>query len=69
MSLRLRTAALAWLLAGPLGPALLPATVSHGFRVPDGFEVSVFAGDDLAHDIFCMTTDQAGRIVVASKGG
>ena len=39
------------------------AAVSHGFRVPDGFEVSLYAGDDLAHDIFSMTTDAKGRIV------
>jgi len=44
-----------------------PAAVSHGFRVPDGFEVSLYAGDDLAHDIFSMTTDAKGRIVVAGK--
>ena len=44
-----------------------PAAVSHGFRVPDGFEVSLYAGDDLAHDIFSMTTDAQGRIVVAGK--
>jgi putative membrane-bound dehydrogenase-like protein len=43
------------------------AAVSHGFRVPDGFEVSLYAGDDLAHDIFSMTTDAEGRIVVAGK--
>ena len=44
-----------------------PAAVSQGFRVPDGFEVSLYAGDDLAHDIFSMTTDSKGRIVVAGK--
>lgn len=43
------------------------AAVSHGFRVPEGFEVSLYAGDDLAHDIFSMTTDTKGRIVVAGK--
>lgn len=43
------------------------AAVSHGFRVPDGFEVSLYAGDDLAHDIFSMTTDAKGRIAVAGK--
>jgi putative membrane-bound dehydrogenase-like protein len=43
------------------------AAVSHGFRVPDGFEVSLYAGDDLAHDIYSMTTDAKGRIVVAGK--
>ncbi|MEQ2007540.1 MAG: PVC-type heme-binding CxxCH protein [Limisphaerales bacterium] len=44
-----------------------PAAVSHGFRVPDGFEVSLYAGDDFAHDIFSMTTDAKGRIAVAGK--
>jgi putative membrane-bound dehydrogenase-like protein len=44
-----------------------PAAVSHGFRVPNGFEVSLYAGDDLAHDIFSMNTDARGRIVVAGK--
>ena len=43
------------------------AAVSHGFRVPEGFEVSLYAGDDLAHDIFSMTTDARGRIAVAGK--
>lgn len=36
-----------------------------GLRVPPGFEVTRFADDDLAHDIFAMTTDALGRIVVA----
>jgi putative membrane-bound dehydrogenase-like protein len=49
-------------------PGALMAAVSQGFNVPDGFEVSLFAGDDLAHDIYCMTTDHAGRIMVASRG-
>jgi putative membrane-bound dehydrogenase-like protein len=43
------------------------AAISHGFRVPDGFEVSLYAGNDLAHDIFSMTTDAKGRIAVAGK--
>ena len=44
------------------------AAVSNGFIVPDGFEVSLYAGDDLAHDIFSMTTDPQGRLVVAGRG-
>ena len=28
-----------------------------GVRVPDGFEVTEYAGDDLAHDIYSMTID------------
>jgi len=39
-----------------------------GLRVPPGFEVSEFAGDDLAHDIFTMTLDPRGRVVVAGRG-
>ncbi len=63
LNLRLFLAAFALLLALPS-----PAAVSHGFRVPDGFEVSLYAGDDLAHDIYAMTLDHRGRVVVASKG-
>ncbi len=44
------------------------AAVSQGFRVPDGFEVSLYAGDELAHDIFSMTIDSKGRVVVAGAG-
>src|SRR3569623_1122897 len=36
-----------------------------GLRVPDGFEVTLYAGDELAHNIFSMTCDSHGRIVVA----
>ncbi len=61
-ALCLSFASLAFLLSLPC-----PAAVSHGFRVPEGFEVSLYAGDDLAHDIFSMTTDAKGRIVVAGK--
>lgn len=53
-------------------PLLLPAVglgaISNGFKVPDGFEVSVFATDEMAHDIFSLTTDSQGRIVVAGRG-
>jgi putative membrane-bound dehydrogenase-like protein len=38
-----------------------------GFDVP-GFEVSLYADDSLATDIFCLTIDAKGRVVVASKG-
>ncbi|MCI0358609.1 MAG: hypothetical protein L0211_09005 [Planctomycetaceae bacterium] len=38
-----------------------------GIRAPEGFEVSLFAGDDLAHDIFSMTLDSQGRVVVAGR--
>lgn len=39
-----------------------------GVQVPDGFEVTEFAGDELAHDIYSMTIDSQGRVVVAGAG-
>ena len=39
-----------------------------GVRVPEGFEVTEFAGDELARDIYSMTIDSKGRIVVAGAG-
>lgn len=39
-----------------------------GVKVPDGFEVIEFAGDELAHDIYSMTIDSQGRVVVAGAG-
>ena len=43
-------------------------TVQHGLRVPDGFEVTEFADNKLANDIYCMTIDPAGRVVVSGQG-
>src|SRR5438874_3259698 len=42
--------------------------VQHGLRVPDGFEVTEYAGSDLANDIFCMTIDPRGRVLVSGRG-
>ena len=42
--------------------------VQLGLRVPDGFEVSEYAGSELANDIFCMTIDGRGRVVVSGRG-
>ena len=39
-----------------------------GVQVPEGFEVTEYAGDDLAHNIYSMTIDSKGRVVVASSG-
>ncbi len=39
-----------------------------GLTVPEGFTVTRFAGDDLAHDIFSMTIDSLGRVVVSGPG-
>lgn len=37
-------------------------------QVPEGFEVTQYADDTLAHDIYSMTVDSKGRIVVSGKG-
>ncbi len=39
-----------------------------GFRVAEGFEVAEFAGPEIANDIYRMTVDPRGRIVVAGRG-
>src|SRR5271166_2364984 len=39
-----------------------------GLRVPPGFEVTEFAGSDLANDIYCLTLDPRGRVVVSGRG-
>lgn len=36
-------------------------------KAPDGFDVQLFADDDLAHDVHCMTIDSRGRITVAGN--
>jgi putative heme-binding domain-containing protein len=42
--------------------------VQHGLRVPDGFEVTEYAGSALANDIYCMTIDPQGRVTVSGRG-
>jgi putative heme-binding domain-containing protein len=42
--------------------------VQNGLRVPDGFEVTEYAGSELANDIFCMTIDPHGRVIVSGRG-
>jgi putative membrane-bound dehydrogenase-like protein len=39
-----------------------------GVNVPAGFEVTEFAGDDLAHHIYALTVDSKGRVVVSGAG-
>lgn len=39
-----------------------------GVRVPEGFEVTLYADDDLAHDIYSLTVDPRGRVVVSGPG-
>src|SRR5688572_21034121 len=47
---------------------LMTAAPTAGFLVPAGFEVTRFAGDDLAHNIHAMTLDARGDVVVAGPG-
>ncbi|MEX0715203.1 MAG: PVC-type heme-binding CxxCH protein, partial [Planctomycetaceae bacterium] len=37
-------------------------------NVPEGFEVTLYADDDLAHDVHAMTVDSLGRVVVSGPG-
>jgi len=39
-----------------------------GLTVPEGFTVTRYADDSLAHDIFSMTIDSLGRVVVSGPG-
>jgi putative membrane-bound dehydrogenase-like protein len=47
-------------------PAL--AQPAAGIKVPPGFTVAEYAGSNLANDIYTMTVDPRGRIVVAGRG-
>src|SRR5262245_15684362 len=42
-------------------------TTQAGLRVPAGFEVTEYAGSELANDIYCMTLDPKGRVVVSGR--
>ena len=44
---------------------LSSAADNSAIKAPDGFVVTLFADDDLAHDIHCMTIDSKGRVTVA----
>src|SRR5260370_4813991 len=39
-----------------------------GLRVPPGFRVTLYADETLAKDIYAMTLDAKGRVVVTSRG-
>src|SRR5438132_4086927 len=56
--------AIAALMVSPLSAD----NVQHGLRVPPGFEVTEFADSKLANDIFSMTLDPRGRVVVSGRG-
>src|SRR5690606_32280738 len=41
---------------------------SAGVYVPEGFQATLYADDDLVHDIFSMTVDSRGRLAVSGPG-
>lgn len=47
---------------------LFAASVQHGLRVPDGFEVTLYADHTLANDIHCMTVGPDGQVIVSGRG-
>ncbi len=52
-----------------LPAAARPQTPANlGLRFPAGFEVTEFADGKLANDIFCMTLDPRGRVIVSGRG-
>src|SRR5437870_7950564 len=56
--------AIAALMVSPLSAD----NIQHGLRVPPGFEITEFADSKLANDIFSMTLDPHGRVVVSGRG-
>src|SRR5216683_3116682 len=50
------------LLAAPIGAD------DYGLRVAPGFKVTLYADESLANDIYAMTLDKQGRVVVTSRG-
>lgn len=44
-----------------------PSSFAQDFKLPPGFEISEYAGDALASDIFSMTIDPKGRLIVSGK--
>jgi putative membrane-bound dehydrogenase-like protein len=58
---------LGWLATSATGQEPAPPA-SAMVRVPDGFEVVEYAGDDLAHDIYALTLDSQGRVAVSGAG-
>jgi putative heme-binding domain-containing protein len=45
-----------------------PAANNLGFKTPPGFEVTLFADDTAAHDIFSLAIDARGRVAVSGPG-
>src|SRR5262245_23960060 len=73
-SSRRRVAMLIIVLVFPLSEGLglcaadLVNVPSFGLRITRGFRVSLFADADLANDIYAMTLDDRGNVIVTSQG-
>jgi putative membrane-bound dehydrogenase-like protein len=59
---------LALLCALQQDPGKLQTVEEFGLRVAPGFKVTLFADSALANDIYAMTLDSKGRVVVTSQG-
>src|SRR5258706_4295723 len=58
-----------WLLCAlPVLPAELVPVEPLGLRVARGFRVTLYADASLANDIYAMTLDSRGDVVVSSRG-
>jgi len=55
------------LLALLFASSAVRAQESRDVAVPDGFEATLFADDDLAHDVFSLAIDSFGRVVVSGS--
>jgi putative membrane-bound dehydrogenase-like protein len=64
---RLIRLAYALLLIQHAGAQLVPVP-EFGVRIPRGFGISLFSDSDLANDIYAMTLDSRGNVVVTSQG-
>ena len=42
--------------------------LADSFQVPDGFEVTLFADNNLAHNVYSMAIDSHGRVAVSGPG-
>src|SRR5436853_6159151 len=44
-----------------------PAAFGQSFKVPAGFEITEYAGNDLASDIINVSLDPKGRVIVTGR--
>jgi putative membrane-bound dehydrogenase-like protein len=59
---------LAWLTVILAFASTSRANSPHDISAPVGFEITLYADDDLAHDVYSLTVDSQGRVVVSGPG-